>query len=335
MREKWNAWGGWRLVVGIGLAIFLLYLAFRQANWNAMLTVARQGRPDYLALAATLISLSWLVRALRWRILLSAEKKIPLLTVFWGTAAGYLANLTLPARAGELVRSVLLGQKAQISKSYVLATALTERFVDALALVMVCFATLRQLGTPPAWVSAGLDAMLALSLGGLAFLFVAPQLEAPLVRFLTWLPLPVRFRAPVIDLTRRFLMGARAFHHPGRALAFAAVTVVIWLGDGLMATLVAAGFGLKLPLLSALLFLSILGLSSAAPSTPGYLGIYQFVAVTVLVPLGFSREAALTYILAAQALNYVAGFIWGPLGIWQLGGLGPRAGAPQLAPQEE
>jgi len=39
----------------------------------------------------------------------------------------------------------------------------------------------------------------------------------------------------------------------------------------------------------ALLVLTALGLSSALPSTPGYVGIFQFVAVTVLAPFGIDR----------------------------------------------
>ena len=41
-----------------------------------------------------------------------------------------------------------------------------------------------------------------------------------------------------------------------------------------------------------------MGLASALPSTPGYVGIYQFVAVSVLTPFGFSRTDAIAYIPA-------------------------------------
>ena len=58
-----------------------------------------------------------------------------------------------------------------------------------------------------------------------------------------------------------------------------------------------------------------MGLGSALPSTPGYVGIYQFVAVTVLTPFGFSRTDAIAYILVAQALGYVVIGIWGSIGL--------------------
>ena len=75
---------------------------------------------------------------------------------------------------------------------------------------------------------------------------------------------------------------------------------------------------LSLGLLQALLFLAALGLSSAAPSTPGCVGIYQFVAVAILPLFGFSRSEAMTYIIVSQALYYALVTVWGLLGLWRL-----------------
>jgi hypothetical protein len=61
----------------------------------------------------------------------------------------------------------------------------------------------------------------------------------------------------------------------------------------------------------AYLLLTGLGLGSALPSTPGYVGIYQFVAVEVLTPFGFSRASVIAYTLLLQALQYTSTGIWG------------------------
>ena len=103
----------------------------------------------------------------------------------------------------------------------------------------------------------------------------------------------------------------RAFHHTGRFLGFAAFTVVIWVGDAASTMVGAHALGLRLSFPMAILLLTGLGLSSALPSTPGYVGIYQFVAVTVLVPLGIAKSAALAFILILQAYGYVATLLVG------------------------
>ena len=69
---------------------------------------------------------------------------------------------------------------------------------------------------------------------------------------------------------------------------------------------------------AALLTLSALGLASAAPSTPGFVGIYQFVAVSVLPGFGLSRAEALAFILALQGTIYLYILPWGLIGLWRL-----------------
>lgn len=69
-----------------------------------------------------------------------------------------------------------------------------------------------------------------------------------------------------------------------------------------MATMACArSVGVHIWFRVALLVLTGLGLSSALPSTPGYVGIFQSVAVTVLALFGIDRDAALVYILLLQA----------------------------------
>jgi uncharacterized membrane protein YbhN (UPF0104 family) len=107
----------------------------------------------------------------------------------------------------------------------------------------------------------------------------------------------------------------RAFHDVRRLCAFAGLTVLIWCLDATGTVITASALGFRLPMAGAFLLIASLGLGSALPSTPGYVGIYQFVAVTVLVPFGFSRTDAIAYILVAQAVSYVVIGFWGALGL--------------------
>jgi len=79
----------------------------------------------------------------------------------------------------------------------------------------------------------------------------------------------------------------------------------------LMVIELGRALNLTLPLKGALLLLTALGLESALPSTPGYVGIYQFVAVTVLAPFHFSRSEALVYIITFQIVNYAVLIVMG------------------------
>jgi uncharacterized protein (TIRG00374 family) len=309
-----------RSLIGASLlACVLLFFAFRGVNWKEMLGTMRQGRLEYLSLAFFLLSISIFIRGLRWRVLLSAEKLLPVLTVFWATAVGYLGNNFLPARAGEFIRTGIISRNSGIGVSFVLATTLTERIMDAVTLVLIAVVALRSLAGLPDWLRVATQGMAILALLALSVILIAPRIAGLIKKVLAMLPLPRTFGARLIDLTEQFLLGMRAFQHPKRALSFIVLTLMIWLMDSLVAISVAWALNLSLTLPKALLLLAALGLSSAVPSTPGYLGIYQFVATTILIPLGFSRSEALAYIITFQATIYSVVTVWGTIGFWQLG----------------
>ena len=77
----------------------------------------------------------------------------------------------------------------------------------------------------------------------------------------------------------------------------------------------SSSIGILIPLPVAFLLVAGLGLGSALPSTPGYVGIYQFVAVKMLSPFGVSKTDAIAYILLFQAMNYAVVLLWGLMGI--------------------
>ena len=154
--------------------------------------------------------------------------------------------------------------------------------------------------------------------GALAALTFVPRLEPWLQRGLAVLPLPEHWRCRLRGTVEQFLLGMRAFQRPPRALGFGGLTVAIWLTDALGAAVIARALGLSLGLLQALLLLAALGLASALPSMPGYVGVYPVVAVALLPTCGFSRSEALAYVLVMQALNYAVVSVYGLWGMWQL-----------------
>jgi uncharacterized membrane protein YbhN (UPF0104 family) len=125
------------------------------------------------------------------------------------------------------------------------------------------------------------------------------------------LPLPRALGDRLASLADQVLLGMRAFHDMGRFLGFAALTALIWLSDGFGTMIAAHGMSLAISFPMTMLLLTALGLSSALPSTPGYVGIYQFVAVTVLTPLGIAKSGALAFILVVQVYGYLVTLLLG------------------------
>lgn len=318
VRTRWRG-----LALALALAAVLLYFAFRGVDWGELIARLRAADPRYVGAAVAIYTGSTFLRALRWRVLLSTEQRVPVAQVFWATAVGYLGNGFLPARAGEVLRSAMLAGRTGLSLGYILATALTERILDAIGLVVIALGALATLENTAEWVLSAARGMAVLGALSLVVLLILPRFEAVLTAMLERLPLPDQVRAALIDLSSRFLLGLRAIRSPGRAGLFYALTLVIWLTDGVAAVVTARAHDLALDFRQGLVLLAALGLSSAAPSTPGYVGIYQFVAAQLLPGFGFTREQALAYILTLQGAIYLTIVPWGLLGLWRLSARGP------------
>jgi len=306
------------LSIALLVAALFLFLAVKDVDWKIMLTTIQGARYEYIALVALIFSVNLFFRSLRWRILLSAEKPVPVLTVFWANNAGYFGNNFLPARAGELVRAAAVGEAAGIGASYALAAALTERIMDAIILVLISLSAIFTLHNLPDMLVAATRTMAVGGLLGLVGIIMAPRLEKQITWVVEKTPVPARFKTAVNSLLSRFLLGMRSLQNPQRLFGFLAFSAVIWTIDAFCCTLVANAFNFTIPFPIAFIILSALGLSSAIPSTPGYLGVYQIVTVAVMTPFGYRPSDALVYIISWQALSYILITLWGGLGVWQL-----------------
>ncbi len=295
----------WYGLLSIALAAVLLYYALRGVEWGRVWTTIVQADPLWLAVACLLTCCAFFVRACRWRILLNADTWFPLGTVFSATMAGYLGNSFLPARAGEFVRSYVISSRSSLSKTYVLTTALSERMVDAITLVLASSVVLLGVNPKPDWLG-GVSRTTAIVAGaGLLAIAILPHTGDLPARILRAIPMPAGLRDRLLEFAAQILLGLRTFHSLGRLAGFALLTAVVWSIDCLtvMAGTHALGVGISFP--TALLLITALGLGSALPSTPGYVGIYQFVTVSVLTPFGINHDTALAYSFVSQAIGYV------------------------------
>lgn len=314
--------GRWRapapiasVIVAAVLALVLLAYSLQGIEWRDVGRTIARADPVLLALTGAIATATLFLRALRWRILLNAHGEVSVAIAFWATAAGLFGNNFLPARAGELVRTYMIAARCGLTKSYVLATALSERVADAIILAVMSAIVLLALPSPPGWFAGAATPVAVVGLLGAATVAVLPFLGPAGRTAIERAPLPASLRPRLVAAMEQGLLGLRGFHHGRRLSGFLGLAVLIWVLDAAGTVLCGAALGLEIQPSAAFLLIAGLSVGSALPSTPGYLGIYQFVAVSVLTPFGFSRADAIAFILVTQALGYVVVGCWGGLGL--------------------
>ena len=166
--------------------------------------------------------------------LLQSGGPVSVATAFWATCAGYFGNNYLPARAGELVRTMMVDAEAGLGRTFVLTTALSERIVDAITLVFVSSLVLLTLPTRPGWYGPAARPFAIVGICGRpgnrhsaqagALLEVSARADAG-SRAVS--------REKLMHILEQILFGLRAFHDARRLLLFMGLTAVIWFLDAI------------------------------------------------------------------------------------------------------
>ena len=293
----------------------LLVWSVRGVDWPVVFSSMRNSDPRLVLLFLFLASLALFLRALRWRVLLSAQASIPVRLVFWAAAAGYLGNNLLPARAGELVRTVLLRSRSALTASYVIATVAVERIADAITLLAIAGIVFPEVPSVPGWLLRPAYTLVSFSVLGIGALLVLPKFGPSWVERIS---LPNRWKGELARILPDAMRGLATLHRLQRFFPFAGLTFAVWSLDATATVVCGRALGLPFSVELAFLLIAAMGLGSAIPAPPGYVGVYQFIAVSVLTPFGFTHTQAIAYILFAQVLSYVVIGVWGGVGFVQM-----------------
>ena len=125
---------------GIVVSLLFIYLTFRGTDFGALGAALRRSNYWLLFPALLVLGVATVLRAIRWRLLISREHRPSTAAVTSALLVGYLFNSILPARAGEAIRVVFLRQRAGTPKFVALGTVIAERAIDVLTLLVLLFA---------------------------------------------------------------------------------------------------------------------------------------------------------------------------------------------------
>src|SRR5688500_2090256 len=131
------------------LTIFIFWIFGRNLDWGQVRASLSQADPWYLSAAVLIISTGYLLRAIRWKVLLSPITESSLKELFATTTVGFAA-IFLIGRTGEIVRPMWLPMRdRRVRPSAALVTLGLER-VFVLAALVCFFAINLMWFTPPA-----------------------------------------------------------------------------------------------------------------------------------------------------------------------------------------
>ncbi len=298
----------------ISFAISLGILIFAVLRLDIGLGVvwrnARRADPALYALAFAVYYAGFPLRAYRWRSMLGRVGIDPahgfpvpgtggLVEIF---LLSWFANCVVPAKLGDAYRSYLLKRRTGASFSTTLGTILAERLTDLTVLFVAMSAVGALLfhgGVPERATETFLLGLglIVVAIVGLGVMWTS--------RHALQRRLPERVRQQYGRLHDAVFACLR---RPG---LFLAISIAIWLGEGLRLLLVARALGADVSFTTAM-FVALMGsLLTTLPVTPAGLGLVEGATVAVLVAvIGMENDLAASIALLDRVIGY-----WSIVGI--------------------
>jgi hypothetical protein len=305
------------LRIGISVAISALFLALavRRVEWRESLAALQ--RANYLYLVPLMGAGIWTlyIRAQRWRVFLKPIGVPPIRPLFHATNIGFMANMLLPLRAGEVIRPVLASRQVGLPLGGVLATIVLERIFDMFTVLLlfglsVMIVPLSEQAITWGWMLTGLAAFIGASMG---FLRWQEDLALRLIRRFCDL-LPGRLGASAYGFAAGFIKALEILGSPADFARAFAWSLYLWMVIALL-----NGIGLvmfHLPVQSALVVTAIIAIAVSVPSAPGYIGSFQLGCVVGLAMYSVTESDAIAFSFVHHLAQFVATVGAGLFSLW-------------------
>ncbi len=311
-RPTGNAVSRWlRLSVGLCSTAGFAWLLARGLEGDALIRAFSGVSVSAVVLALAFMFAGHAARIGRWWWMLRAlEPGLPFGACVRPFLASIALNNVLPLRAGDALRVLGFRRQLRSPATRVLGTLVIERALDLVFLSGIFFVGL--LGLPEGVFPRGfVVAAAALAAAGTVTLLASMLLPLLLERFGDRLP-GRRLLAGILARPRwrdaaskhgAHLAAALGLMRSGRrTLALAAWSAAVWILEGAvfvtMAGALAPGVAPPGPWLS----LATGTLATALPSSPGYVGTFDYFAAAGLAAYGAAPAAAAAFALTVHAL---------------------------------
>ena len=298
--KKWQFW------LGVLISVLFIWLALRGLHLSDFWGAVTQANYIWLLPGIAVYFIGVWVRAWRWHYLLGPIKHIPTKTIFPIVTIGYMGNNIYPARAGEVLRAVILKRKEGVSVSASLATIIVERIFDGVVMLAFVFVNLSELAklTGSSGFVGNIQQVAVIGtgvfLGALAVFLIAamfPQVTLKVGLWFIYRFVPKRLQERIIGLTNKFLDGLASLRSPSNVLMVFFTSVLIWLLETGKYWFVMHAFNFNVSFFALMLMNGIVNLATTIPSAPGYIGTFDAPGIAVLTAYGVDQATAAGYTL--------------------------------------
>ncbi|MDY6791295.1 MAG: lysylphosphatidylglycerol synthase transmembrane domain-containing protein [Thermodesulfobacteriota bacterium] len=318
--------------LGIILSLIALYFAFRNVPFADLMAYLKSINYLWVLPSTLIVFAGFILRAVRWQLILSSNQKIGLLSAYHPLIIGFMINCLLPGRVGEVARPVILKKKHDVPFSTGLATVLAERIFDLFVLIILFIFFLSTANIDPDLsikfgdynldsktleaVFRGMIKLSVLLFVGIIVIGFDPTrkiinritMGIPFVLFFFSSSVKKKIQhkvcAPVVNIIENFASGFSIIKSPKLILTCVVFSVIIWLLAAFTYYIFSLGCpGINLSFAQITSVMLIVCFFIALPSAPGFWGLWEAGGVFAMLLFGVPEKEAAGFTLANHAIQ--------------------------------
>lgn len=321
-------------LLGAVISVVALAWFISGVEWAPLWETLRSVHLRWVVLASMLLIAEFLIRAVRWRVLLRPlGTKVLVRDLFAAQVIGATVNTLLPFRAGEIAKPLVASRRTGHDIAAVVATAVMERVYDLFGLLSVLL-LMSVVLAPDISIGAGADDAAFIAnlkrYGGIfgvfamccmaIFFTLATRKQAArsiFARIVSISPGPVQ--GVFMKLFDGFVAGLGNSRDLRGLLQAGLLSLWMWLNGALSIWCLFKAFSMSLPFGAACFIQVTIALAVAIPQAPGFLGVFHIAIEKALILWGQDVTLAKSYAIVFWAVSFVPVTSIGLIALWQEG----------------
>lgn len=310
-----------KLILLFLFAAFIFWFFGRNLDWQEVSQSLRRANPVYLIGAVSIICLGYLLRALRWQVLLEPITKSSLRELFATTTVGFAA-MFLVGRMGEIVRPMWLPMRdPRVRPSAALVTLGVERIFDLAALICFFAVNLLFFSAPPGretefvYIEFVGSLMLIGVIVGFVALAIYQRMSHRVIAFAERATdrkfIPRRIRQIFLSLLRQLSASLQILKNWREIFLVSFWTFTLWLSIAIPTWFVLLAFDLPLSFGDSLFIMGWAAIGSIVPTPGGAAGAFHAATAGGLLFLNVEREQAAAVSIAMHLVYFAPALIFG------------------------
>lgn len=299
-----------KFIISVLVTCVFAYLAFGRMDWGKALDALRTANVGLIVLGLGFLAADYFIKIIRWWIILrKMGVNASLMCCSRPFLVSFAFNNIFPLRAGDMARVFGFRETIGGNAPTVLGSVFVERILDFFSLLIFFYIGLSALpsGTLPVYFvhTAGLIAVALLA--ALLFLVFMPGTVLSIINFIFGSSPLSRFSLAkkIRDAGADFIKSLKMIRDPFSTVGLLALSCLIWLLEGGLFASVAWSLGIGVEIQAALFSMSTGTLATLLPSTPGYIGTFDYFAILGLMAFGANRDLVGIYALLCHILLWL------------------------------